>query len=430
MNAWHAYARWTQILITCRYLSGTYNPATHDLEDQPEPRPGYAKADVESLVGFASRPSYSGVDVLLTARFPAGVAGNAAPPSDLTAARSNCVGSAAAAQALRPRYHFAGGTSAFYERAPYSNLLPGMPPRNATRFFGLAAVGNAAKEKWIYAFNLEPMSTMDPATLLTPPPGLTPSPYTHGRVPPPPPHAAPQGSFFFGHQGGAPPKGGGERKRRRVDNGPREPSGPCWFCLGGPEVEKHLVTAIGKTVYVALAKGGLTSDHVLVLPIKHVPSSLALDPETRAELTQYKEALRRFFTQQGKACVMWERNMRSQHLQLQVCPIPQEAAAAAEGIFRERGEAMGPNFKWEVLAAGTPLTEVFEGGGDPPYFLLTLPDGTELLHRISSGFPLQFARCVPSAFFNFVFCSQYVSYVGCHLCLLGSAGPPWHHPSC
>jgi diadenosine tetraphosphate (Ap4A) HIT family hydrolase len=397
------------------YLSGTFNPATHALEDQPEPRIGYAKADVESLVGFASRPSYSGVDMLLTARWPAGVCAGAPAPGDATAARSNCVGSAAAAAALRPRYHFAAGCSAFYERQPYSNAVVGQPPRPATRFFGVAAVGNAAKERWLYAFNVEPMSAIDPATLLVPPASLTPSPYAIGRPPPPPP-AAVQNSFFFGQQGG----GGhaGERKRRRVEGGnraprPPQPTGPCWFCLGGAEVEKHLVTAIGKTVYVALAKGGLTKDHVLVLPIKHVPSSLALDDETRAEITEYKQALRTYFEKQGKACVMWERNMRSQHLQIQVCPIPQDAAAAAETVFRERGEAMGPSFKWQVLTPGTPLAEMFDGGGDPPYFLVTLPDGTELLHRISSGFPLQFARCVPLQRFHshvsIPFCSHSVT---------------------
>jgi len=115
-------------------------------------------------------------------------------------------------------------------------------------------------------------------------------------------------------------------------------------------VEKHLVTSIGKNVYLALAKGGLTPDHVLILPITHVPSTLQLDEDTRAEVDEYKAALRAFFESQGKACVMWERNMRSQHLQLQVVPVPQAVAEAAEATFRERGTAMGPNFKWEVRA--------------------------------------------------------------------------------
>lgn len=37
------------------YLSGVYDPKTHGLEDQPEPRVGYSRADVDVLVNFAER---------------------------------------------------------------------------------------------------------------------------------------------------------------------------------------------------------------------------------------------------------------------------------------------------------------------------------------------------------------------------------------
>jgi len=29
---------------------------------------------------------------------------------------------------------------------------------------------------------------------------------------------------------------------------PAQPTGPCWFCLGSPEVEKHLVVSVGDEV--------------------------------------------------------------------------------------------------------------------------------------------------------------------------------------
>jgi hypothetical protein len=47
----------------------------------------------------------------------------------------------------------------------------------------------------------------------------------------------------------------------------RAPPQPCWFCLSNVGVEKHLVIAIGDSCYLALAKGGLTQDHVLILPV-------------------------------------------------------------------------------------------------------------------------------------------------------------------
>ncbi len=44
--------------------------------------------------------------------------------------------------------------------------------------------------------------------------------------------------------------------------------------LSGTEVEKHLVVSVGDHSYMALPKGGLTPDHVLILPISHYASSL------------------------------------------------------------------------------------------------------------------------------------------------------------
>lgn len=38
-----------------------------------------------------------------------------------------------------------------------------------------------------------------------------------------------------------------------------QPSGPCWFCLGSPEVEKHLVISVGEHVSVALLSALLVS---------------------------------------------------------------------------------------------------------------------------------------------------------------------------
>ena len=67
-------------------------------------------------------------------------------------------------------------------------------------------------------------------------------------------------------------EGDGKGKKRKRDNndqgsGPPKPSGPCWFCLSSAEVEKHLIVSVGNHAYMALPKGGLTDDHVLICPI-------------------------------------------------------------------------------------------------------------------------------------------------------------------
>eukprot|EP00063_Salmo_salar_P064467 XP_014039302.1 PREDICTED: CWF19-like protein 1 [Salmo salar] len=99
---------------------------------------------------------------------------------------------------------------------------------------------------------------------------------------------------------------------------PPQPSGPCWFCLASPQVEKHLVISIGTHCYLALAKGSLTPQHVLVLPIGHYQSVVELSSEVVKELDRYKMAVRTFYKSKGQRCVLFERNYHSQHLQIQV----------------------------------------------------------------------------------------------------------------
>lgn len=48
---------------------------------------------------------------------------------------------------------------------------------HVTRFISLAKVGNTNKLKWLYAFNITPMSTMKPDKLAEQPAGTTPCPY-------------------------------------------------------------------------------------------------------------------------------------------------------------------------------------------------------------------------------------------------------------
>jgi hypothetical protein len=77
----------------------------------------------------------------------------------------------------RPRYHVAGGQGVFYARLPYTNPDLGAGPR-ATRFVGLAHVGNASKQKFLHALQLAPAAGQSPEQLAALPEGSTASPYT------------------------------------------------------------------------------------------------------------------------------------------------------------------------------------------------------------------------------------------------------------
>ena len=58
----------------------------------------------------------------------------------------------------------AGGKGVFYARAPYMNKDLGAGA-HATRFIGLAPVGNAAKQKFLHALALVPAVDMDQKAL-------------------------------------------------------------------------------------------------------------------------------------------------------------------------------------------------------------------------------------------------------------------------
>lgn len=75
-------------------------------------------------------------------------------------------------------------------------------------------------------------------------------------------------------------------------------------------MEKHLVVSIGDHAYLALPKGGLTEDHVLILPITHLASLLELPEEVEKEVQRFKDALRRCFKKLGKIVIFFERNYK------------------------------------------------------------------------------------------------------------------------
>lgn len=80
------------------------------------------------------------------------------------------------------------------------------------------------------------------------------------------------GCLYIGKQHGDEP--GAKRSSE-----PPKPKGPCWFCLGSPEVEKHLVVSVGTHVYLAMAKGPLNEQHILILPIGHFQSLVTCSDE-------------------------------------------------------------------------------------------------------------------------------------------------------
>lgn len=295
------------------YVSG------REATQEPAPSQCFSSKDLSSLVEpLTTNSKFKGVDILLTSEWPKGVwhYGNT-PEVDTKTCGSNSI--AVLADKLRPRYHFAGLEGIYYERLPYRNhVVLQENAQHISRFIALANVNNPAKKKYLYAFNITPMKNMDPAELVKQPQDVTENPYrkiTKDKTTAPKPSFAaeeeqePVSQFFFDLSRGQgnrkrPSEGRGRGRGHFRDGDPRgpkqphrhpQPTGPCWFCLASPQVEKHLVISIGTHCYLALAKGALTSRHMLILPIGHYQSVVDLSSEVVEEMEKYKSALKSFY---------------------------------------------------------------------------------------------------------------------------------------
>lgn len=98
---------------------------------------------------------------------------------------------------------------------------------------------------------------------------------------------------------------------------------------------------------MALAKGGLVPDHCLLLPIGHSGSYFELPEDAREEMSKYKTALFEMCKSLNKTVVLFERNVKSQHMQLQVVPLPIELKDSLVPTFIEHFAKL--NLKYEEV---------------------------------------------------------------------------------
>ncbi|XP_044518811.1 CWF19-like protein 1 isoform X1 [Gracilinanus agilis] len=379
------------------YLSGTESLA------EPSPPYSFTSKDVCSLqAALRSTSQFKGVDVLLTSPWPKGVGnfGNASGDVDTKKHGSSLISHLA--MDLKPRYHFAALEKTYYERLPYRNhIVLQETAQHVTRFIALANVGNTEKRKYLYAFSILPLNLMDGAELVKQPQDVTENPYRKsgkealsGKQ-----GLAPQEEsacqFFFDlskKQGKKRQSTGGDTKTisPKQPRKPPQPLGPCWFCLASPEVEKHLVVSIGTHCYLALAKGGLSDDHVLILPIGHYQSVVDLSREVIEEVEKYKSAVRQLFKSKGKRYVLFERNYRSHHLQLQVVPVPLSCCTTEDIKEAFITQAQEQQIELLEIPEHSDIQQIAQPGA--PYFYVELDTGEKLFHRIKKSFPLHFGR--------------------------------------
>ncbi|ELU06627.1 hypothetical protein CAPTEDRAFT_168674 [Capitella teleta] len=406
--------------LTVAYLSGRESLSAAGQEKSFNFTSDIARSLRDPLLAGAG---FRGVDILLTSQWPKGVEKYASVPVRISSDECGSGIIAQLALSLKPRYHFCAQQGAYYERQPYRNhKVIQQSAKHVTRFISLSKVGNPKKLKFLYAFSIMPMKTIKEADLIKQPTDCTECPFRldaslfqQKKVRFYDGLQEEKGAQFFYDQkvldSGEPvnqrKRGGGNGEGPQPKRAPREspapppvsngilcfsakPKGPCWFCLGSPEVEKHLVVSVGELTYLALAKGGLVPDHLLILPIGHHQSTVDLSDDILDEIHKYKNALKKCFKQEDKEVVFFERNYKTPHLQIQVVPCSTSLVPYIHDTFMEY--ALSHKCELHEIPEHSDLRQIVPSGA--PYFHAELPTGKRLLYRMKkvSTFPIQFGR--------------------------------------
>jgi diadenosine tetraphosphate (Ap4A) HIT family hydrolase len=333
-------------------LGGRLDPNIIAGQSKDQYLPFYTDTDAKVLRGAQA------CDILITGEWPEGVLARSkvALKGDVQPSAQQCV--ADLNIALKPRYHISTST-AFYEREPFfhepsedtGNLYP------ITRFLSLASYGNPAKEKWLYAFNLDPTAS-HPVTI---PQNSTACPMTHSITKKRP--AQDQGQALVYDDGRR--SRNGHKKRKGTHHRPLNES-DCVFCLANENVSTHLVTSIGETSYVTVAKGPLSESqtfpelgfpcHMLIIPTAHQPTLAAIDEEERTatytEMQKFRTSMNKMLkakTGEKYGSVTWEVSKSSlMHTHWQYLPVPAESIR--KGLLQAAFKVLAENLKWPPFA--------------------------------------------------------------------------------
>jgi hypothetical protein len=160
------------------YLDGQFSSggfASDDLD--PTCCHHFTQGDVQTLRDSLEAAA-GDIDFFLTNEWPAGILrslSDAQKPAQGTIPGS-CPPVTDLAKAVRPRYHIAGCSPAFYARPPYLNPDLGLGS-HVTRFVSLAATGNAAKQKSLHALAVTPAAVMSAEQLRERPADTTAFPF-------------------------------------------------------------------------------------------------------------------------------------------------------------------------------------------------------------------------------------------------------------
>lgn len=322
--------------------------------------PFHTEDDAKSLKGANK------ADILITTHWPTLIrsGSNVELPDGVGTPRTEqCV--ADLCSALKPKYHLSVSNEAFYEREPFFHLTEdGQPdPMSITRFLSLAAFENPSKQKWLYAFSIDPNAT----TTTTITPGTTASPFNARKRQR---REDVQSHSRFSN-------GVDHYRPTKVARHPRSQPGPqeCFFCLSNPNLAAHLITSIASDTYLTISKGPLPMSttfpqlgcpaHVLIIPLAHSPTlgcvpEQAVRPATYKEMQRYRRSLHSMLIDKANSsigAITWEISRADGiHFHWQFLPVPADLIqkGLVEAAFKVQAEnEKYPTFKAKDIGDGT-----------------------------------------------------------------------------
>ena len=294
--------------------------------------PFHTEGDAKALHGANK------ADILVTSHWPSSIRVKSSvrlPDGMMEPQSEHCV--ADLCTALKPRYHFSTSSQFFYEREPFRFPKDEQADVTAvTRFISVAARDNASKEKWLYAFSIDPSTSLSN----TLPAGTTTSPFPTASRKRQRLNDQKESYQRFSRMDSDHFRQHHPYKRARNKGSPPGPQ-ECFFCLSNPNLATHLITSIGDDSYLTTAKGPLTTAktfpslvfpaHILIIPLSHSPMFSSVTPaETKSstfkEMQRYRHAIQSLFASTSKGAlgaVTWEiSRAEGIHIHWQCLPVP------------------------------------------------------------------------------------------------------------
>lgn len=348
-------------------LGGSLDPNVTAGLSKDKYLPFHTEGDAKSLHGANT------ADILLTSCWPSSIQTGSRiviPDQAEEPVTEQCIADLCAK--LKPRYHFSTSPEFFYEREPFFHQPTEDQPdmRPITRFLSLASFDNPGKQKWLYAFSLDPNAS-PPITL---PVGTTASPLGQNfkkrqRLP----DQEQAYSRFPQHDNH-------HRHPKRHKQPPPTPA-ECFFCLSNPALATHLITSIGTDTYLTTAKGPLSTAstfpsltypaHILIIPLTHSPTldtipDHATRDSTYKEMQRYRSALHAMLVEKSSGtlgAVTWEVSRAGGiHVHWQFLSVPTELIG--KGLVEAAFQVEAENEKYPPFQR----REIGDGSGEKSDF--------------------------------------------------------------